>query len=382
MRSALFTALALVSATGLAQAQLLASDDFSIAGPITSNGWVAHSGAGNKLIMSDGNVVTLDQSSGSGEDVNLSFTPQLATDTTYAAFDLNVPSGNLVNPDANGLYCFHLKDSAFGYRARTGLLSPVGAGDFALAVNPSSSNLGAGASWPTDLSFDVTYRVVVSYDAAAGASQLWLDPVDQNSASVMSTGGTAGTLIEAVAMRQSNDYTGFITIDNVAVGMTFADVLGGGGAPNSGNGFCFGDGSGALCPCGNFGGAGEGCRNGSGTGAALTGTGNASVAGDTFVLDVVGVDGNRPGLMLRADNQVAIPVGDGLLCTSGNSERGQVQVTNAGATQYTNFNGSAFGAVGVGVVKNYQFWYRDSPAGSPCGANFNFSNGWTVTYIP
>jgi hypothetical protein len=231
MRAFVISSLAFVSLGGLAQAQVLASDDFSYVGPLTSNGWVAHSGAGNKTIMSDGNVATLDQSTGSGEDVNLSFLAQGAADKTYAGFDINVPSGNLVTPDGQGLYAVHLKNAATSFRARTGVLSPAGTGDYLLAINADNANLGLGAAWASDQSFDTTYRVVISWDAGTGASEMWVDPVNELSTKVAHTGTFTADLIEGLALRQSNDYTGFIEIDNVIVGKTFTDVLGLGPGP-------------------------------------------------------------------------------------------------------------------------------------------------------
>jgi hypothetical protein len=127
MQKSILTGLALLASVQLADAQVLAADDFSYVGALTANGWVAHSGAGAKVILSDGSVATLDQSGGSGEDVNLAFAPQDVAATTYASFTLNVPSGNPVNPDGSGTYFAHLMDAGFGFRARTGLLSPVGA---------------------------------------------------------------------------------------------------------------------------------------------------------------------------------------------------------------------------------------------------------------
>ncbi len=158
----------------------------------------------------------------------------------------------------------------------------------------------------------------------------------------------------------------------------------------TGSAFCFGDGTGTPCPCapaGN-GNAGEGCANSSGAGGAiLTASGNAYTLNDTFQLDVVGVPGNKPGLILRGVNQVSgglgNPVGDGLLCVAGQSARSQVQVTSAGSTSFTDFQGNGFGAsnYGIGVPTNYQFWYRDS--GNTCsGAGFNFSNAWSVAWQP
>jgi hypothetical protein len=210
-----------------ASAQVLASDDFSYSGALTSNGWSAHSGAGSKVINANGFFATLDYSAGSGEDINIPFTaPQLATDITYASFILNVPSGNPVNPDGSGSYFAHLKDAAFAFKARTGLLSPAGSGDYALAINADNANLGAGAVWPSDLSFDTDYKVVISWDAATGESKMWVDPTSSASASVSHTGTTTGSIMEQFALRQSNDHTGFINVDDVVAGKTFDDVAG------------------------------------------------------------------------------------------------------------------------------------------------------------
>ena len=122
MKNILILASGLALAT-TATAQVYTSDDFSYTGDLTANGWVAHSGAGNKVIQANGSVATLDFSSGSGEDVSLSWAPALtATDDVYASFTLNVPSGNPVNPDSSGSYCVHFKDAGFAFRARFGLL--------------------------------------------------------------------------------------------------------------------------------------------------------------------------------------------------------------------------------------------------------------------
>ena len=225
MRNPLLVGVALSLLSAAASAQVVASDDFNYTGALTANGWAAHSGAGNKVVMANGSVAILDQSGGSGEDVNLPFTAFGPGDTIYASFDLLLPSGNPVNPDGSGLYLAHFKDSGFAFRARTGVLSPAGGGDFVLAINGDNSNLGAGASWPTDLSFDTSYKVVISWNAATGEATLWLDPMVVGDPSIAHTGANTGDLIEAFALRQSNDYTGFNHIANVVVGNSFDDVL-------------------------------------------------------------------------------------------------------------------------------------------------------------
>ena len=150
---------------------------------------------------------------------------------------------------------------------------------------------------------------------------------------------------------------------------------GGGPSDNSGNAYCFGDGTGATCPCSAFGGAGEGCLTTSGSGAKLTGSGNANVGSDTFQLDVTGGPANKPGLFFQGINQISNPAGDGVLCAAGATIRYGVNSTDAqGAVTQGGFaiNASA------GTSLNYQYWFRDT--GNTCGGGFNFSNGWTVNW--
>jgi hypothetical protein len=153
-----------------------------------------------------------------------------------------------------------------------------------------------------------------------------------------------------------------------------------------GSPYCTGDGSGTACPCGNVGNVGQGCANSAGAGAVLFATGNPSISADTLALWVNGAPGTKPGLILRGasitNGGLGIVVGDGLLCTAGQTARSHVQITAAGSTVFTNFQGQPFGAwsYGAGVNVNYQFWYRD-PAG-PCGGGFNFTNAWALVWLP
>ena len=158
--------------------------------------------------------------------------------------------------------------------------------------------------------------------------------------------------------------------------------------PTSGTGYCYGDGTALICPCFNFGGRGEGCGNSSGLGGAkLKGSGGASLSDDTFELLISGVPGSQLGLLLRGANRTnggfGNLVGDGLLCVGGSLARSQVQMTSLGNTTFTHFNGNPFGqdSFGAGVSTHYQFWYRDG--GNNCsGSGFNFSNAWSVIWMP
>jgi hypothetical protein len=154
-------------------------------------------------------------------------------------------------------------------------------------------------------------------------------------------------------------------------------------AGNTGSAYCFGDGTGAACPCSNVGSAGEGCANSTLAGAVLTGSGDATFSSDTLAFAVAGAPASVNGLLLRAANMVALPAGDGILCATGMSHRSQIQTTSVtGTDSFTDFSGAAFNTEAfVGAATNFQYYYRDVAHGT-CTATFNFSNGWTVTYLP
>lgn len=148
------------------------------------------------------------------------------------------------------------------------------------------------------------------------------------------------------------------------------------GADNTGSAYCFGDATGAFCPCAAFAGSGEGCMTTSGTGATLTGSGHADVGGSGFTLTVTGGPANKPGLIFQGDNQIANPIGDGILCATGNVIRYAVNPLDAsGSTSGSGFEVNA----ASGQTVNYQYWFRDT--GNPCGGGFNFTGAWTVTWL-
>lgn len=151
---------------------------------------------------------------------------------------------------------------------------------------------------------------------------------------------------------------------------------------NQGYIYCSGDGSFGACPCSNDTVTGEGCLNSTHKGARLRVGGNAFVSSDTLQFVASQIPNNNPGLLLRGDNVIHTIVGDGKLCTGGAGQRSQVQLATGGTTAFTHFNGAPFAAVSnVGAETHFQFWYRD-PANPCTGAGFNFSNAWTVTYLP
>jgi hypothetical protein len=150
-------------------------------------------------------------------------------------------------------------------------------------------------------------------------------------------------------------------------------------------------------PCFTVSGAGHGCpnSNASGLGAKLSGAGNASMGADSFSLAVTDAAPSKPGLILSGTASLGpggvatVPDSAGLLCVGGSTRRGSVVVTDAtGAASFPDFQGAAYSAsdiVSVGSSVSYTHWFRDpgTTAGCPndtASSDFNFSNGWTVTW--
>ena len=188
-------------------------------------------------------------------------------------------------------------------------------------------------------------------------------------------GAFAGdTLVQITFSNASNANAGYAIIA--------ANVVGVGGF---GNTYCFGDGSGTLCPCGNGGSPGVGCANGSGLGGRLGNSGSASIGADDLVLEGSQLIGSQPGLYFQGNNAVnsgsGNQFGDGLRCAGGSVIRLQVRFASSTGTSSTNVSIATKGGCAAGDVKRYQLWYRD-PNTTPCGAAFNLSNGVEITWAP
>ena len=152
----------------------------------------------------------------------------------------------------------------------------------------------------------------------------------------------------------------------------------------AGTAYCFGDGTGGACPCGNLGTAGNGCANSiNANGANLTGSGNASISGDSLSLTGSGMP-NSNALYFQGTTQIAAAFGDGLRCAGGTVVRLGTKLNVAGSSTYPvagDLSVSVRGAVTVPGVRNYQAWYRNAAAF--CTAStFNLTNGYSVTWAP
>ncbi|MBL8860711.1 MAG: hypothetical protein JNK02_01765 [Planctomycetes bacterium] len=152
--------------------------------------------------------------------------------------------------------------------------------------------------------------------------------------------------------------------------------------------YCFGDGSGTACPCGNSGAAGNGCANSlNANGGNLAATGSSSITADSFVLQGSGMP-NSSALYFQGTTQssggAGTAFGDGKRCAAGSVIRLGTKNNAGGASVYPAGGDqpvSIRGANAAGNVRTYQVWYRN--AASFCTADtFNLTNGYQTTWTP
>ncbi len=153
--------------------------------------------------------------------------------------------------------------------------------------------------------------------------------------------------------------------------------------------FCFGDGSGAVCPCLNFGGDGRGCANSvNAAGARLFTTGHASLEAGNFTLHAEGLPNSTSVLFFQGSAQMnggnGAMFGDGLRCASGTVIRLGTKTAVVGFASYPQFGDTSIAERGLvlpGATRYYQAHYRNS-AVFCSAATFNLTNGMRALWIP
>jgi len=146
--------------------------------------------------------------------------------------------------------------------------------------------------------------------------------------------------------------------------------------------YCFGDGTGAACPCANNGAAGNGCASSvNANGGNLASSGTASISADTLTLLGTGMP-NSSALYFQGTTQIASAFGDGIRCAGGTVIRLGTKQNLGGASQYPTGGDqtiSVRGMCAAGDVRNYQCWYRNAAAFCTV-STFNLTNGLNVTW--
>lgn len=149
------------------------------------------------------------------------------------------------------------------------------------------------------------------------------------------------------------------------------------------NTYCYGDGSGAACPCGNTGAPGTGCAHSSGEGALLWSTGSTKVSTDDFDLRAAHLPASGGIALAVAGSQqqgggAGIPFQDGLLCVGGTIYRFPAQVFTDALVQES-VVGASNGLITAGSTWNFQVWYRDV-VGACGGSTGNLSNALQASF--
>jgi len=148
---------------------------------------------------------------------------------------------------------------------------------------------------------------------------------------------------------------------------------------------CFGDGSGAACPCDNESTAPTGCLNSFGFGSLLSATGGAFVGSDTLQLSAT-VPGSNTTLFFQGTAAVGGGsgelFGDGLHCAGGTTIELISLSAISGVAEFPRTGDplvSEAGSVSAGVTRYYQAWYRNS-ASFCTESTWNLSNALQVVW--
>jgi len=148
--------------------------------------------------------------------------------------------------------------------------------------------------------------------------------------------------------------------------------------------YCFGDGSGTPCPCGNNGGPGEGCAHSQGEGALLWCTGTPRVSANDLVLTTVQLPSTGGvGLYIMGNQQsgsgLGVPFMDGLRCVGGQIFRFPAKaISTFSHLEQRTVVSTAGNLIQPGATWNFQSWYRNPPG--PCATGANLSNALTVAF--
>ncbi len=129
-------------------------------------------------------------------------------------------------------------------------------------------------------------------------------------------------------------------------------------------------------------------NSGSPFGAVMGFSGTASYSANDLVLECYGAVPNQFGVFYYGPSQISASFGNGIRCVGagflGTFRLPVIQTDSFGDASLALDYGQAPMNAGNGIIVdgmeyNFQFWFRDPPAG---GANFNLSDGLHVTFCP
>jgi photosystem II stability/assembly factor-like uncharacterized protein len=224
---------------------------------------------------------------------------------------------------------------------------------------------------------------------ALSATECWAASTDDGRVFHTTNAGAAWTELVTPFHDDYDGYTGIVATAGGEVWVAgYRGAVSHFGAPVSAvSALCFGDGSGAVCPCGNesLPGAGQGCLNSTGVGGVLTGSGAARILADTLVIAGTNMPNSSAlyfqGSQMQSAGQGAT-FGDGLRCVGGTIVRLATSMNSGGASSYPDAGDapiSVRGLITTPGLRTYQVWYRN-PAPFCTPSTFNLTNGLSVSW--
>jgi hypothetical protein len=205
------------------RASILYSDNFnsfSDGNLVGQGSWTAHSGAGSIPVLVSGGAISLNQGSGSREDVNVPVGATMGVgDTWYYAFDATVSGGS------TAVYFAMFMQGTSNFEGKL-FIEPFTGYDFTFGISGGSETV---VNWGSGLTFGTDYRVVVSFNYDTKFSQLWVNPVSMASPSISTTGNFQNAAT-AFAFRQAAGNSSQV-IDNLVVATSFQEAFTGVAVP-------------------------------------------------------------------------------------------------------------------------------------------------------
>ena len=241
---------------------------------------------------------------------------------------------------------------------------------------------GADGSTLLQLTGWSQYRVGADINCDGTLDFLAADPsFNSGRGRIATLSGTDGALISVLGEGvQSGEHLGFeLALAGDVNGDGIPDVVA--GAPDAGAGTAYVFSGVSIVPSNYC----VGAANSASPGGAVSGLlGSWSVAQNDLVLRVEDCPPSHAGIFFYGPAQTQTSFGNGFLCVTGGLTRlWPPLLTDATGTATLDvdlssppMSGGANPITG-GTTYNFQFWYRDIPAG---GAFFNLSNGLEITF--
>jgi hypothetical protein len=233
------------------QAGIVLSDTFSYpdGGIITNSAgvWIPNTGTANTMLVSNQQLIV---STSRSEDMAAAlsggpFQTNGATPALYASFKLKCTG----LPTVGGAYFAHFTGAntfgaLTGHRARLwSSLNNVAQARNAFSTNfvlylLNSTNNITTAQWPTELTTNQTYTIVIKYQVANLTATMWVDPTSESDPNISGNDYPADLYDTANGVVNVSNYAfrqatgeGTMWIDDLKVGTSFSDVAGANTSP-------------------------------------------------------------------------------------------------------------------------------------------------------